>query len=107
MKKEMNVIIVEVTLSRGVTSPEELPELLRAVEQAVPAGGTEPVIISGRLPVWAFAALVHMFHPRPWVATFDPRLGGGVVVARHTSGAPEVGEVVPTEGDQDKVEVVF
>lgn len=87
-------VVVEIVLLEGVITPDQLPELVQAVEERVPAGGTEGVILSGRLPVWAFAALAHLFHPRPWVATFDPRLGGGVVVASHV---PEVhvGQVVP------------
>lgn len=87
-------IVVEVVLLSGVITPDQLPELVQAVEERVPAGGTEGVILSGRLPVWAFAALAHLFHPRPWVSTFDPRLGGGVVVESHV---PEVhvGQVVP------------
>ena len=87
-------IVVEVVLSSGVITPDQLPELVQAVEEQVPAGGTEGIILSGRLPVWAFAALAHLFHPRPWVATFDPRLGGGVVVASHVPDV-HVGQVVP------------
>jgi len=90
--------VLEIVLSRGLIEPRELPALLRAVEAWVSAGGVEPVVVSGRLPVWAFAALVHLFHPRPWVATFDPRLGGGVVVMRHDPAGPSVGDVVPTDG---------
>jgi CRISPR-associated Csx3 family protein len=91
-------MIIDVVLSRGLIEPRELPALLRAVEAHVPAGGTEGVVLSGRLPVWAFAALAHLYHPRPWVATFDPRLGGAVVVTRHVDNAPEVGAVVPVDG---------
>jgi CRISPR-associated protein Csx3 len=90
--------MLEMVLSRGLIEPRELTSLLRAVESHVPAGGTEGVVISGRLPVWAFAALTHYFHPRPWVATFDPRLGGGVVVMSHDPAGPSVGVVVPTDG---------
>jgi len=50
-------------------------------------------VLSGCAPVWAFARLVHHFHPASWVATFDPRLGGGVVVATHVEGV-KVGNVV-------------
>ena len=87
-------IVVEVVLGQGIITPDQLPELVRTVGAKVPAAGTEGVILSGRLPVWAFAALAHLFHPRPWVATFDPRLGGGVVVESHVPDV-HVGEVVP------------
>jgi CRISPR-associated protein Csx3 len=99
-------VIIDVILSRGLIEPRELTALLRVVESHVPAGGTEGVVISGRLPVWAFAALVHLFHPRPWVATFDPRLGGGVVVMSHDPAGPAVGDVVPT-GEAKVVTVGF
>jgi CRISPR-associated protein Csx3 len=99
-------VIIDVILSRGLIEPRELPAFLRAVEAHVPAGGTEGVVLSGRLPVWAFAALVHLFHPRPWVATFDPRLGGGVVVMSHDPNGPAVGDVVPT-GEATVVTVEF
>jgi len=90
-------ILIEITLLSGVITPEELKKLIDSIP--VPAGGTEGVIISGRLPVWAFAALVHHFHARPWVATFDPRLGGGVVVASHAPGV-SIGNIVDIH-DQD------
>jgi len=99
-------MVVDITLSTGIITPEELRKVLDAVEEAVPAGGTEGIIISGRLPVWAYGALVHYFHPRPWVATFDPRLGGGVVVVTHTSEIA-VGDVVPVGDDSETVQVVI
>jgi len=101
----MRMILLEIQLT-DVLAPAQLPELLRAVEDAVPAAGTEPVVLSGRLPVWVFAALAHTYHPRPWVATFDPRLGGAVVVERHTPDAPPIGAVLSTE-DAQKVVVNF
>lgn len=99
------MILLEIQLRENL-SPAQLPELLRVVEAEVPAGGTESVVLSGRLPVWAFAALAHTYHPRPWVGTFDPRLGGAVVVARHTPDAPAVISVISTALAQ-KVDVVF
>lgn len=87
-------MLVNVTLQTGLIQPDQLPALVAAMPDA---GGTDGVIISGRLPVWAFAALTHYFHPRPWVATLDPRLGGGVVVASHTATV-SVGQVVPIDG---------
>lgn len=99
-------MVVDITLSSGVITPEELTKILDAVAEAVPAGGTEGIILSGRLPVWAYGALVHYFHPRPWVATFDPRLGGGVVVATHTSEVA-VGDVVPVGDENKTVQVVI
>lgn len=95
------MIFLDIILNRGVIAPEELSAFLAALP--IPAGGQEGVVLSGRMPVWAFAALAHHFHGRPWVATFDPRLAGGVVVFSHT---PEksVGDVVVIDGAK-KVDV--
>lgn len=57
------------------------------------------LVISGRGPVWLYAYLVHWAHPFAWVATHDPRLGGAVVVSRHVTGAPNIGDVIPIEPD--------
>jgi len=54
---------------------------------------TKGIVISGRGPVWLFGYLLHQFHPAAWVATMDPRLGGGVVVMSHTPGVAE-GDIV-------------
>jgi len=90
----MEMFLIEITLVGGVIAPDDLAALIQALP--VSAGGEEGVAISGRMPVWAFAAIVHHFHPRPWVGTFDPRLGGAVVVASHTASVA-VGSVVPVD----------
>ena len=51
------------------------------------------IIISGRGPIWLHATLAHILHPARWVATHDPRLGGGVVVQSHDPKI-EVGDIV-------------
>jgi CRISPR-associated protein Csx3 len=91
------MFVLEVILKDGFLSPDQLPDLLKAAAEILPPGGKEMVVISGRLPVWAFVALSHLYHPRPWVATFDPRLGGAVVAVSHDPRV-KVGEIVPTEG---------
>jgi len=91
------LLVVEVELKRPI-SPSEVPAIVEAVTAKVPAAGPEAVAVSGRLPVWLFAALVHEFHPRPWVATYDPRLPGYVVVASHISGI-SVGDVAVEKGE--------
>ena len=95
--------LIEITISSGVLAPEDVQKLVDSVP--VPAGGTDGVVLSGRLPVWVYAALTHHFHPRPFVATFDPRLGGGVVVASHTANI-RVGDVLDVS-DADVVTVTF
>ena len=99
----MLVKMIDITLTKGVISPQDLSALLQALP--VPAGGEEGIVISGRMPVWAFAAIIHHFHPRPWVGTFDPRLGGAVVVASHTASMT-VGSVVPVDSDASATTVI-
>ena len=94
----MKKVVVQVKiLGDGVLTPEDLPLLLKKVAEAVEDGGKEVVVVSGRLPVWAYCTLIHLFHPRPAVATYEPRLGKGVCVSTHI---PElkVGDLVETEG---------
>jgi len=80
--------IIEIEIEGGVCTPDDLKKL--TFPQVNLQKG---VIISGRAPVWVFATIVHEFHPSAWVATFDPRLGGGVVVQTHSQGI-KVGDVI-------------
>lgn len=52
------------------------------------------VVLSGRGPIWLYGFLVHHYHPTKWVATYDPRLQGAVVVASHDLEM-EVGTIIP------------
>lgn len=81
--------LLEIEIDGGVCEPADLGKI---VVPNIP--GDRGVIISGRAPVWLFSFLTHHFHVCKWVATFDPRLGGGVVTSVHTKNAPTVGEVV-------------
>ena len=73
--------LVEIELE-GVVTPEALKSM--APPEVDPRKG---VVLSGRAPIWLYGALIHEYHPTAWVATFDPRLGGAVVVMSHT---PEI-----------------
>jgi len=42
------------------------------------------VIISGKGPIWLYGFLIHHYHSTKFVATYDPRLGGGVIVESHS-----------------------
>lgn len=81
--------LLEFNIDSGVCEPADLATL---APPEVP--GTEGVIISGRGPVWLYAALAHHYHTTQWVGTFDPRMGGAVVTSRHSRTAPPVGAVV-------------
>ena len=54
------------------------------------------VILSGRGPVWLYCFLTHYYHPTKFVATYDPRLEGAVVVESHGSQY-KVGDVIPID----------
>ena len=94
-KEEEDYCLAEITIEGGQMETEELEELVKKVRENTPKECYEKgIVISGRMPVWAFGALVHEFHPASYVATFDPRLIAGVVVASHTK-KKKVGELVP------------
>jgi len=46
---------------------------------------TKGVVLSGRGPIWFYGYLIHYYHPTKFVATYDPRLGGAVVIESHSS----------------------
>lgn len=52
------------------------------------------LILSGRGPIWLYGYLVHLSHTFAWIALYDPRLAGAVVIERHVKNAPEVGEII-------------
>ncbi len=57
--------------------------------------GQGGLVISGKLPLWAFMSLGRCFAPRrAWTAVYDPRMQAGVVVHSRTPGV-EIGEVRP------------
>jgi len=81
--------VLQLDIPGGVMSPGDLGSL------DIPAtDATQGIVISGRGPIWLYAALVHHLHIHRWVACYDPRLGGAVVVMRHHPAAPPVGSVV-------------
>lgn len=67
----------------------ELPAEVRGKED-------RGLILTGRGPIWLYSYLTHLAHTFAWVAVYDPRLSGAVVVQRHTKDAPEIGVVIPT-----------
>ena len=74
-EKDFTVVSFEID---GVLDPQDLATL-------VPPKviGTKGVIINGRGPIWLYCFLTHFYHPTRFVATYDPRLGGAVIVESH------------------------
>lgn len=83
-------------LTVHLTAPDRLIEPQDLEGLTLPAGidTTRGVMITGRAPIWLYAHLVHELHPTAWVGCYDPRLGGGVVVATHSRQA-RIGQVIP------------
>lgn len=81
--------VVEIELPNQSCEPADL----KSLELPDGLNHKEGLVLSGRAPVWLFAYLVHQAHIFKWVGTFDPRLGGAVVVETH-GGDKQVGEVV-------------
>jgi len=63
----------------GVLSPEDLAALTPPKVE-----GSNGVILSGRGPIWVYCFLTHFYHPMKFIATYDPRLGGAVIVETHS-----------------------
>jgi len=98
------MVIVEIVLTQGIINPNQLRKLVQEVTEKLPLP-PEGVIISGRMPVWAFSALTAALVSAGTkaVATYDPRLQAGVVV----HPLERAGELIPVTGDEEKVEVEF
>jgi len=103
----MTITIIEVNLSSGVITPEELQRLGELFAQALArADAVAEVIISGRMPVWAFAHLVLVAREAReglTIATFDPRLNAGVIVWPASSA----GQLLPVTGEEQRREIVI
>lgn len=62
-----------------------LPEILQNINPPK-VNNTKGIILSGRGPIWLYSYLTHHYHPTKFIATFDPRMGGAIIVESHTQG---------------------
>lgn len=87
----MQKVVFNIGVDSPITPTEPLPPI-----PAIPPGAV--VVVTGRAPIWRYGVAFHKLHGSPAgaVAVFDPRLGGGVVVASHIPGVAE-GDVIPVE----------
>jgi CRISPR-associated protein Csx3 len=77
VKEEADYSILSFEID-GVLSPEDLAALIPPkVDES------KGVILSGRGPIWVYCFLTHFYHPTKFIATYDPRLGGAVIVESH------------------------
>jgi CRISPR-associated protein Csx3 len=64
-----------------VVAPDHYVDYDEIGEAAAPqAPARAGVILSGKLPLWLFASLAITYHSAPWLAVYQPPLGGSVVV---------------------------
>lgn len=91
-KTSLAFTVAHFTLHADPVAPGALPEI--QLPSDLPLEG---LILSGRGPLWLYAYLVDLARPFTWVATFDPRFGGGIVVMRNAPEAPPLGTVVPCQ----------
>ncbi|MBS7288911.1 MAG: CRISPR-associated protein Csx3 [Candidatus Freyarchaeota archaeon] len=87
-REEYTIIHFEL---RDVLSPEALRDM-----EPPQVKGTKGVVLSGRGPVWLYCFLAHHYHPTLFVATYDPRLGGAVIVESYSPNY-KVGEILKVE----------
>lgn len=88
-----NYTIINFELKGNIT-PKILQEL-----KPPKVDGTKGVVLSGRGPIWLYCYFVHHYHPTKFIATYDPRAGGAIVVESHTQGM-EVGEIIEVDRDE-------
>jgi CRISPR-associated protein Csx3 len=90
--KEYSAILLSFEIEGGIISPEELPSVVDSIDslRVIPQMG---IVLSGRGPIWLYAAMIHRLHVTRWVAVHDPRLGA-VVASAHHPGAPSVGTIL-------------
>ncbi|MEM1599138.1 MAG: CRISPR-associated protein Csx3 [Pyrobaculum sp.] len=78
VKVSPEVEVVKIVLS-GMLEPAELPTLIEEVVRGVDRGVEETIVISGRLPVWAFTHIaIAIAATGRTVAIADPKLAGAV-----------------------------
>ena len=69
-----------------------LPKALKSLNPPK-VNPTKGVILSGRGPIWLYCYLTHHYHPTKFIATYDPRLGGAIIVESH-SPQHKIGEII-------------
>lgn len=105
-RKDHTFVTIESDSEDGIFTPEELKKI-RFVIATIDNDTEEPIeiktenirlnkgiVLSGRAPIWVYAALVHYFHPAAWVAIYDPRVRGAVVAMTHVKNVSP-GDLIP------------
>ena len=72
----------------NVIAPENLTSL-----KPPKVNPTKGVVLSGRGPIWLYCYLTHHYHPTRFIATYDPRVGGAIIVESHIANY-KVGDIL-------------
>ncbi|MEM3408493.1 MAG: CRISPR-associated ring nuclease Crn3/Csx3 [Candidatus Micrarchaeia archaeon] len=77
-----------ISFQMDIMSPEDLQNI-----NPPKVDCSKGVILLGRGPIWLYGYLIHVYHPTKFVATYDPRLQGAVIVESHTKEY-SIGELI-------------
>jgi CRISPR-associated protein Csx3 len=78
VEEENDFTFISFESESDIICPEDLAHLTPPK-----INGTKGVVLSGRGPIWLYCFLTHFYHPTKFIATYDPRLDGAVVVETH------------------------
>jgi CRISPR-associated protein Csx3 len=62
-----------------------------------PTPSGKGLVLSGKLPLWLWTALVRAYRHAPWLAVFQPPLGNQAVVIASQEMEPPTGGLVTSE----------
>jgi CRISPR-associated protein Csx3 len=84
------ILTIQLTRRDRLIEPQDLAQI--SLPPGIDTSGG--VVLYGRAPIWLYSFLVHELHPTAWVACYDPRFPGAVVVSTH-SRHTRIGQVIP------------
>jgi len=93
LKEKKKYTILKLKLEKGIN-----PEILKEIDPPK-INGKKGVVLTGRAPIWLYCYLVHYYHPTKFVATYDPRLGGAIIVESHSEEF-NVGDIIKVNDDE-------
>ncbi len=97
----LRMVFQRFTLGGKMLSPADLGEISPPEGLAGQGNQSAGLVLSGKGPLWLYAHLVGLARSQgwPWVAVYDTRYCGGVVVSRvgAVAAAPGLGAIVPCQ----------
>ncbi|MDF1699195.1 MAG: CRISPR-associated ring nuclease Crn3/Csx3 [Saprospiraceae bacterium] len=83
VQREQEYTLLEIALANPI-EPNDIHHMQNLPDLVNENRASLGVILSGRGPIWLYGYLIHHYHPCMWVAVFDPKLNGAVVVQSHS-----------------------